>query len=459
MKEKLPVHKNEEYIVDIIDNGIDGEGIAKIEGFTVFIDGALKGEKCKILILKVVKSHAFGKILEIINKSDKRIDPDCSTYKRCGGCSLRHIEYEETLNIKQNIVQNLFNKSSLNYVKVRKTLGMGVPYNYRNKAVYPIGINKKKEPVVGIYAKRTHEIIQMRDCLIHDNITEQIAFALYKFIKENNISIYDENKRNGLFRHVIIKVGIRTHEIMCIFVINGKEIPKQKQLINMLTQRFPEIKTIIKNINKKNTNVIMGIHDEVIYGDGYIYDILGEYTFKISPHSFYQVNSVQAEALYNIALEMANLKKDDILYDLYCGIGTIGIFASKYVKKVYGIEVVSQAIIDAKENAKLNNINNITFIEGKAEETFEKVIKKYGDYPDIVIIDPPRKGIDINIINTILSVESKKIIYVSYNPATKVRDMKLLEDKYDVKEVQPVDMFPFTSHVECVVAMTLRETL
>ena len=203
----------------------------------------------------------------------------------------------------------------------------------------------------------------------------------------------------------------------------------------------------------------MGIHDEVIYGDGYIYDILGEYTFKISPHSFYQVNSVQAEALYNIALEMANLKKDDILYDLYCGIGTIGIFASKYVKKVYGIEVVSQAIIDAKENAKLNNINNITFIEGKAEETFEKVIKKYGDYPDIVIIDPPRKGIDINIINTILSVESKKIIYVSCNPATMVRDMKLLEDKYDVKEVQPVDMFPFTSHVECVVAMTLRETL
>ncbi len=454
---QVPVKKNEEYIVDIIDNGFEGEGIAKIDNFTIFVQGAIKGEKIKILILKVLVSHAYAKIVEIIEKSPYRVEADCSTYKRCGGCNLRHIDYEETLNIKQNIVQNLVNKTLENSkeIKVNKTLGMGNPYNYRNKAQYPIGLNRKKEPVIGVFAERTHEVIQMKNCLIQDTTAEKIAFLVYKFIKENAISVYDEETKKGLFRHIVIKVGIRTHEIMCIFVINGKKIPKENELVEMLVKTY-NVKTIIKNINTKNTNVILSHDNIVIHGDGCIYDILGDYTFKISPLSFYQINPVQAEALYNIALEMAELKKDDTLFDLYCGIGTIGIFASKYVKKVYGIEIVEQAIRDAEENAKMNEINNIEFLSGDTPKVLSKLLEEKQVYPDVVVVDPPRKGIDEDTISSILAVKPRKVIYISCNPATMVRDIKLLQESYNIKQIQPVDMFPFTSHIECITVLHLK---
>ncbi|HBC84908.1 MAG TPA: 23S rRNA (uracil(1939)-C(5))-methyltransferase RlmD [Clostridiales bacterium] len=454
---KVPVQKNKEYIVDIIDQGFEGEGIAKIDNFTIFIEGAIKGEKCKILIVKVTTSHAFGKLIEILENSKYRVETDCGTYKRCGGCNLRHIDYEETLNIKQNTVQNLVNKTLNNKINVNILVGMGNPYNYRNKAQYPVGLDKNNEPVIGVYAKRTHEIIPMRNCMIQNPLSEQIANFVFHFFIQNNIPIYNEKNGKGLLRHIVIKVGIRTHEIMCILVLNGKELKMEKELVKLLIKEFPEVKTVVKNINVKNTNVILGNVNEVIYGDGYIYDKLGDYTFKISPMSFYQINPVQTEVLYNTAIEMANLSKTETLFDLYCGIGTIGIFASPYVKKVYGIEIVKQAIEDAKQNASINDIRNIEFFAGDVEKIFEDVLKKNSDKPDVIFVDPPRKGLDKHTIENILNVEPKKIIYISCNPASLVRDLKLLEEKYDVREIQPVDMFPFTSHVECVVAMFLKQ--
>ena len=454
----IPVKKNNRYTVEIIDQGYEGEGIAKIDGFTIFIEGALKGEKCEILIVKVTSSHAFGKLEKIIEKSKFRVEPDCLTYKRCGGCNLRHIEYEETLNLKRNMVQNLVNKELNNKIEVKNTLGMGNPYYYRNKAQYPVGLDKTGEPVVGVFAKRTHEIIQMKECFIQNPISEKIAFAIYKFIKAKKIPVYDEKNQTGLLRHIVIKVGIRTHEIMCILVINGMKIPYENELVDLLVKEY-NVKTVVKNINTKNTNVILGFENIVLHGDGYIYDILGDFTFKISPMSFYQTNPVQTEALYNIAIEQANLSKDDIIYDLYCGIGTIGIFASKFVKKVYGIEIVNQAIQDAKENAKLNNIQNIEFVCGDVEKVFENVMKEKSDFPDVVFVDPPRRGLDKNTIDNILAVKPKKVVYISCNPASLVRDLKLMEEKYQIKEIKPVDMFPFTSHVECCALMTLKDNL
>ena len=252
----MEIKKNQEYIVDIIDNGYEGEGIAKIDNFTVFIPGAIKGEKIKILIVKVLSSHAFGKILEILEKSEKRQDADCPTYKRCGGCNLRHIQYEETLKMKQNAVQSLVNKTLKNKIQVDETIGMDKPYHYRNKAQYPLGVDKNGEPVIGVFANRTHEVIPMENCFIQNPQSEEIAKFVLQFIKQNHISIYNEETQKGLFRHIVIKVGLKTNEIMCIFVINGKSIPKENELKSTLVQRFSNIKTIVKNINTKNTNVI-----------------------------------------------------------------------------------------------------------------------------------------------------------------------------------------------------------
>lgn len=456
---EVPVKKNKEYIVDIIDQGFEGEGIAKIENFTIFIEGAIKGEKCKILIVKVTSSHAFGKLIEIVKESKNRVETDCGTYKRCGGCNLRHIEYEETLNLKQDIVQNLVNKGLNNKVDVKMTIGMGNPYNYRNKAQFPVGLDKNNEPVMGVYAKRTHEIIPMRNCMIQNPLSERIANLVFHFFMQNDISIYNEKNAKGLLRHIVVKVGVRTHEIMCILVINGREFKKEKELVKILIKEFPEIKTVVKNINMRNTNVILGSENEVIYGDGYIYDKLGDYTFKISPMSFYQINPVQTEVLYNTAIEMADLSKEDVLFDLYCGIGTIGIFASPYVRKVYGIEIVKQAIEDAKENANINDIRNIEFFAGDVEKVFEDVLETKKDKPDIIIVDPPRKGLDKNTVNNILKIAPKKMVYISCNPASLVRDLHLFEEKYDINEIQPVDMFPFTSHVECCAVMELKSNL
>ncbi|MCI8999627.1 MAG: 23S rRNA (uracil(1939)-C(5))-methyltransferase RlmD [Clostridia bacterium] len=459
MENNVPVQKNEEYIVTIIDYGCEGEGIAKINNFTVFIPGAMKEEKVKIVIVKVNTSHAFGKVLEIITPSKARQDTDCTTYQRCGGCNLRHMKYKETLELKKNMVQNLVDKSLKTKLIVKDTIGMEKPYHYRNKAQYPVGYNKNGEMVTGVYAKRSHEIIEINACSIQMPISEQIAKFILQWIKENGISAYNEKTGNGQLRHIIVKIGLHTGEVMCILVTNEKDLPNETKLVEALKQKFPEIKTIVKNINNKNTNVIMGKENYILYGNGYIQDKLGDFTFTISPLSFYQINPIQTEKLYHLAIEKANLEKKDIVLDLYCGIGTIGIFASPHVKQVYGIEVVEQAIGDAKENAKINKIQNIQFYCGDVEKMLEKVIQKEKMAPNVVFVDPPRKGLDEVTIRNIRKRKPERLIYISCNPATLMRDLKQLEEEYDIRELQPVDMFPFTSHVECVSVLNLKKTV
>ena len=444
MKEEVPVKKNEEYVVKIADYGTDGEGIAKINDFTVFVAGALKNEKCKIHITKVLSSYAYAKIVEILEKSEHRVQSDCKTYPKCGGCSLRHIDYKETLQIKRQKVQNLVNKMLNDKIIVDETVGMDKPVFYRNKAIYPISQNK----LPGIFAARSHDVIEFEECKIQTINSQKIA----KFILENwNNSIYDEKTGKGLLRNIMIREGFATNEIMVVLVQNGDK----KYDASNLVKEFPNIKTVVVNVNTKNTNVVLANKNIICYGEGFIYDKLGGYTFKISPNSFYQVNPKQTEKLYNLAVEKANLKADDILCDLYCGIGTIGIFASKYVKKVYGIEIVESAVKDANENAKLNNVNNIEFILGDTEKAFDSLLKN-DIKPTVVIVDPPRKGLDDTTIENLCKLKLDRVVYVSCNPATLVRDLAKMEDIYIVKNITPVDNFCYSSHVESVTVLELK---
>lgn len=454
-----PVEKNKEYIVEIIDNGFEGEGIAKIDNFTIFVPNTIKGERVKILIVKVLSSHAFGKVIQILSSSPYRIESDCETYQRCGGCNLRHIQYDQTLKMKQNALQSLVNKTLKTKIQIEPVKGMENPYHYRNKAQYPIGKDKQEKPIMGVFANRTHEIIPICDCLIQNQTTEKIAKFILEYIEKNNISIYDEKTQKGLIRHIVMKIGLKTNQIMCVLVINGSKIPKEKELVKELIHHFPEVKTIIKNVNRKNTNVILGKENITLYGEGFIQDKLGAYTFKISPLSFYQVNPVQAEKLYQIGVEQAKITKEDIVFDLYCGIGTISLFMSQYAKKVYGIEIVKEAVEMAKENAKYNQVDNVEFIAGDVQEVLDKLIRQKKIIPDIVMVDPPRKGLDNKTIDNILEIQPKRMIYISCNPATLVRDLAKLEEDYEVKSIQPLDMFPFTSHVECVAVLQLKENM
>lgn len=439
------IKKNDDLEVNISDIGYEGEGIAKIDGYTTFVKGGLKGEKVKIKMLKVNKDYGFAKLVEVLEKSEERDEPICSVFGKCGGCSLQHINYEAQLDYKTNTVRNTLRKALGYDVDVEQTIGMGIPYNYRNKAQYPVVDDK-----IGFFAGRTHALIENEKCYIQNETSDKLAKDAFKILRKYNISSYNEKSGKGCLRHIITRIGIHTGELMLVLVTNEKNIRHKDEIVSELTKEYPTLKSIIQNVNMQNTNVILGNECVTLYGQEYITDILGEYKFKISPLSFYQVNPVQTEVLYNIAKEYANLQGTETVFDLYSGIGTISIFIADNAKKVYGVEVVEQAVFDAKENAEINEIRNVEFIQGEAEVIVPEMYKE-GKKADVVFVDPPRKGCDEKLLETIKEMKAQKVVYISCNPATLARDLKYLTDNgYEIKKVQPVDMFPQTSHVENV---------
>lgn len=447
------VNKNEEYVVEILDNGIYGEGICKINDFTIFIPGAVKEDKLKILIVKVNSSFAFGKIVEILSPSKYRQDPICDSFKKCGGCMLQHMDYDYQLELKTSIVNNTLNKIGLE-VKTEHCIGMGIPVYYRNKAQYPFGYDKENNKVMGFYKERSHEIVPLNNCYIESKVSTQIAKYILNLAKELNISLYNETDKKGILRHSIIKIGYHTSEIMVILVCTKNDFENLDKLVYSLTHKFDNIKTVILNINKDDTNVIQSNENQILFGDGTIHEHIGKYLFKISPNSFFQVNSKQVELLYHLVKDFADIDKKDIVFDLYCGAGTIGIFIAENANKVYGIELVKDAVKMAKENADINNVDNIEFICGDVEDKIDELINKNIN-PSIIILDPPRKGLSDKTVEKVLELLPKKIVYVSCNVSTLARDLNILKQYYLIDIVQPVDMFPQTYHVECVSLLSL----
>lgn len=375
--------------------------------------------------------------------------------KICGGCNITSNDYKKNLELKTRKLKELLCRVIDRDTKIEDIIKMSNPLGYRNKGKYVFGKDKNGVTTMGFYEEFTHNIVQIENCKIQDNRINEVASFVYELVKKYNISIYNEDKRKGLLRHLIIRVGKNTNEIMIIFVTTNSKISCRETLIKELILKFPNIKTIVQNINEKDTNAILGDKNIKLYGNGYIVDILGGFKFKISPMSFYQVNSKQTEILYNKAIEYADLTGNETVYDLYSGIGTISIFLSKKVKKVYGIESVTDAVIDAKENTRLNKINNVYFNFGRVENILGK-ISNHGEQIDTIFVDPPRAGLDKKTIDTIFEILPRKIVYISCNPETLADNIKILSKKYKVKSIQPVDMFPFTSHVECVCVMKLR---
>ena len=456
MEKAIPVEKNRDYIVDISGITSEGLGVARIEGFTVFVEGALTDEQAEIKIVKVLKNYAFGKLLRTLKASPYRVDPSCEVVKRCGGCQLQHINYEAQLQYKTRQVKDAIERiGGLKDITVHDIIGMENPWRYRNKAQFPVGI--AGDVVIGFYANRSHEIIDTPQCSIQDKINDNIIQTIKEFIKKYDISVYDENTGKGLIRHIVTRKGFRTGEVMVCIVINGDNLLCDKALVEMLVKNVDNLKSVALNINKKKTNVILGDKNIVIYGEEAIYDYIGEFRFKISPLSFFQVNPVQTEILYSNALEYANLKGDEAVIDAYCGIGTISLFLSKMAKKVYGVEIIPQAIENAKENARLNGVENVEFIVGESEIVIPELYRK-GIQADVIVVDPPRKGCDVRLLEVIAQMSPERVVYVSCNPATLARDLKYLSERgYQVKEIQPVDMFPQTVHVECCVLLYRKD--
>ena len=443
--------KNKEYIVDIVDIGQGGVGIGKYEGFTVFVDGGLIQDKIKVKITKSKKNYAVGDIVEIIEKSPFRVERKCSeSLRQCGGCQIQELDYQKQLDVKTNEVKQVISRiGKLDDVVIHDTLGMEHPFRYRNKAQFPIQ-KKDNMPVIGFYKKKSHDLISTDECIIQHEVNDKIIKIIKTYIRAYNVSIYDEKTHKGLLRHLVTKVGFTTGEVMIVLVANGKKLPYLKELASVLKENIPGFKTLVVNVNTQKTNVILGKENIVAYGDGMIRDYIGELVFEISPLSFFQVNPLQTEVLYNKALEYANLGENDTVFDIYCGIGTISLFLAQKAKKVYGIEIVEDAIKDAKRNAKINNMDNVEFYVGKAEEVVPKMYKE-GKRANVVVVDPPRKGCDEKVLDTIVSMEPDRVVYVSCNPSTLARDLAYLNERgYKCHEIQPVDMFPHSVHVENV---------
>ena len=438
-------------------NGLtsEGMGVGRIEGFTVFVDGALPEEQVTVKIVKLQKTFAYGKLISIDRQSASRVEPACGIMKRCGGCQLQHLDYKAQLGNKTQMVKDVMTRiGGFKDLTVHDAIGMQEPWRYRNKAQFPVGFSD--DVVIGFYANRSHDIIDTDKCIIQDELNDKIIEIFKNYIKKFKVSVYDERTGKGLIRHIVTRKGFKTGEVMVCIVVNGESLTNADYLIDALKDSVPELKSIVLNINKQQTNIILGDKNIVLYGEGAIYDYIGQFKFRISPNSFFQVNPVQTDVLYNKALEYAALSGNETVFDAYCGIGTISLFLSQKAKKVYGVEIVPPAIENAKENAVLNGVDNVDFLLGESEKVIPEMYKK-GIKADVIVVDPPRKGCGQELLDVIAEMQCPRVVYVSCNPATLARDLKYLAERgYKVQEVQPVDMFPHTVHCEAV-ALVVRE--
>ena len=463
------MNKNDIVTVEITDIGVSGEGIGHVDGYTLFIKDAVIGDVVEAKVMKAKKNYGYARLMKVITPSEYRVEPKCAFARRCGGCQIQEMSYDRQLVFKdQKIRGNLeriggFTKDQIDTV-MQPVVGMEHPFGYRNKAQFPFGTDKEGNPITGFYAGRTHDIIANTDCALGVEQNKEILEIILQYMRENKIKSYDEKTGKGLIRHALIRYGFKTKEIMVCLVVNGKKLPKAERLIEKLIQ-IEGMTSITISPNTRRDNVIMGDSYEILWGQGYITDYIGNVKYQISPLSFYQVNPVQTEKLYGLALEYADLKGDETVWDLYCGIGTISLFLAQKAKQVYGVEIVPQAIDDAKENAKINAIDNAEFFVGKAEEVLPEYYAEYerehnGEtaHADVIVVDPPRKGCDETLLETIVKMQPEKVVYVSCDSATLARDLKYLcANGYEIKMCRGVDQFPQSVHVETVVLLSHKK--
>ena len=456
------MEKNQEFIVTIEDMNEDGAGVGKVDGYIWFVKDAVIGDVVRVKAMKMKKSYGFARLMEVMEPSGSRVIPSCPVARQCGGCQLQAMSYEEQLKFKERKVMNnliRIGKFAEDEIHMLPIMGMEEPWRYRNKAQFPFGKDKDGNVIAGFYAGRTHAIVEAEDCLLGVEENREILDIVKRFMKEMKIEPYDELSHKGLVRHVLIRKGFKTGEIMVCMVINGNKLPGKERLVEMLTggDGVKGMTSISYSVNQEKTNVIMGKEIVNLYGPGYITDYIGNVKYQISPLSFYQVNPVQTERLYGTALEYAGLTGNEIVWDLYCGIGTISLFLAQKAKKVYGVEIVPQAIEDARRNAEINGIHNAEFFVGKAEEVLPEQFEKNHVYADVIVVDPPRKGCDAVCLDTILKMRPERVVYVSCDSATLARDLRYLADGgYVVERGRCCDMFPGTVHVETVVELSRK---
>lgn len=437
--------------LDIVDLTSEGSGVGKIEKMAIFVPETVTGDKVLVKINKIKKNYALGEVVELIEPSQDRVQPKCSFYDRCGGCQLQHISYQSQLEIKTKQVYDALERiGKIKDVKVHPTIGMKEPYRYRNKGEFPVGM-ENGQVSIGCFKRKSHDVVNVDSCIIQSEISERIIEEVRRYMNEYNVPPFDEKRRKGIIRHVLIRTA-KDNSCMVVVVTNGENLPYREKLVERLKD-VAGVSSIYQNINKRRTPVVLGYKSIKLYGKDKIIDYIDEFKFYISPNSFFQVNSQQTEVLYSKVLEYLDLKGGETVFDLYSGIGTISLFLSQKAKKVYGIEVVKQAVEDARENAKLNNIENVEFICGTSEEVFPKMIKD-GMIGHSIVVDPPRKGCEKEVLDGIVKMNPKNVVYVSCNPSTLARDLNyLVQNNYKVIEAQPIDMFPFSTHCEVVVKL------
>lgn len=454
----MEYRKNDIVTLEIVDCGTDGEGIGKADGFTVFVKDAVIGDTVTAKIMKAKKNYGYGRLMEILNASPYRVEPVCPSARQCGGCQLQAVSYEEQKVFKEKKLRGHLERiGGFTELPMEPLIGMDEPYHYRNKAQFPVGRNKEGRIVTGFYAGRTHAIIENRDCALGIPQNKDVLDRVIAHMEKYNIAPYDEATGKGLVRHIFVRYGFFTGELMVCLIINGQDLPHQRELVEKLCE-IPGMTSISLNMNKKRSNVILGDKVKTIWGEDYITDKIGDISYEISPLSFFQVNPKQTWKLYSKALEYADLHGEETVWDLYCGIGTISLFLAQNAKFVRGVEIVPAAIEDAKRNAQINHIENVEFFVGKAEEVLPREYEKNGVYADVIVVDPPRKGCDEMLLKTILKMQPKRVVYVSCDSATLARDLRFLCDNgYELKKVCGVDQFPQTVHVETVVLLSKGE--